>query len=97
MSDDTHSPAGASLILCHADLAYEVLSEEEAALLDLRSRRFYRLNATGMRVFEGIRAGLGQAEIVARIAQEFEVSAEACQADVEGFLAQMEQADLIRR
>lgn len=46
----------------------------------------YTLNATGLAVLEGLREGLAPDEVVTRLVERFEVSAEEASRDVDDFL-----------
>ena len=45
----------------------------EAVLLDLRTKRYFRLNATAARVWKGLEDGLHPSQIVDALVQEFMV------------------------
>ena len=71
------------------EVFFESLSDDEAVVLDCRQYRFYTLNETAKRVFESARDGLGQDEIVDRLAKEFETTPDGCRSDVQQLLAKL--------
>lgn len=78
----------------------DVLSREldgEAVLLDLRSGRYFGLNATGARTWALMKEGLERAEIAARIVEEFEVDLERARLDVDRFVDGLLDRGLIDR
>ncbi len=77
------------------DVTYASISEKESAVLDLKKRLFYTLNATGKRILESVDEGLSTREICCRISEEFEVEEDRCWADVGQFLNELRNACLI--
>ena len=69
----------------------------EAVLLDLDSGRYFGLNASGLRIWAGLAAGRPVGEIVAELAREHRVSAEALRADLSELVAELEREALVRR
>lgn len=68
----------------------------EAVLLDLNAKRYYRLNATAASVFKALESGEGRDGAIRRLLTEFEVDdAEAARA-VDGLLADLEARGLVR-
>lgn len=57
--------------------------ESEAVLLDLKTKRYYRLNSTAARVWEGIEDGRSVSQIVDALVEEFEVDRATAQAETE--------------
>ena len=54
-----------------------------------------RLNETGAFAFRLLQEGITEAELVERIAAEYEVSQETARADVAQFLARLQEADAL--
>ncbi len=77
------------------DVTYASISDEESAVLNLKKRLFYTLNATGKRILESIDEGLSSERIIDRIAREFEIEEDQCRADVTQFLDELRVAGLI--
>ena len=64
-------------------------------VLDIRLGQMFRLNVVGARIFELLKDGIQEPEIVDRIAQEFCVSAKTAEGDVRDFLIALMRAGLI--
>ena len=47
--------------------------EGEAVLLDLETKRYFRLNATGARIWKGLEQSLTPDQIAAALVEEFDV------------------------
>ena len=60
----------------HPDAVDTELDENELALLHLESKKYYSLNATGKRIWQGLRHGRSLREISQRLQDEFQVDAE---------------------
>jgi hypothetical protein len=57
----------------HADVVDTKLDDGEVVLLHLESKTYYSLNATGERIWSGLKEGLDLREISRRLQQEFDV------------------------
>lgn len=76
----------------------EVLTAQlhgEAILLDMRTKRYYRLNATGAMIWKGLEAALPTHEIVDALVQEFEVEPTTARAETERVLDEFRARGLI--
>ena len=67
----------------------------EAVLLDLQTKRYYRLNATGARIWKGLQDLLQPHEIVDALLQEFAVDRATAQAETERTLDDLRAHGLI--
>ena len=67
----------------------------EAVLLDLQTKRYYRLNATGARIWKGVQDLLPPHEIVDALVREFEVDRATAQAETERALEDLRAQGLI--
>lgn len=76
-------------------VTYASLSDEESAVLDMDTRKFYTLNATGKLILESVDKGLSREQIANRVAEEFSISLDQCHADVNSFLDQLQDAGII--
>ena len=83
-----------SRIKAAQDLTFADL-DGEAVLLDLKSGQYYGLNEVGTYIWSLIDAPRTVADIVAAMAEEFDVSREQLNLDVMNFLQQMEEQKLI--
>lgn len=70
-------------------------NQDGTVVLDIERGRILRLNITASSIFERVQRGQTESQIVDGICQEFRVSSEVVQADVEEFLKSMEQEGLI--
>jgi len=60
----------------HPDVVDTELDGHETVLLHLETTRYYSLNATGTRIWKGLRQGLSLQEISEGLQQEFVVQAD---------------------
>jgi len=60
----------------HPDAVDTELDTDELVVLQLESKSYYSLNATGMRIWRGLKTGLTLAEISRLLQVEFEVGSE---------------------
>lgn len=69
--------------------------ENEAVLLHLGTKRYYRLNTTGTVIWTGVEEGLSRAEIVDRLCSEFDVDAGEANRAATALLADLAANELI--
>ena len=69
--------------------------QDGAIVLDIKRGRMLRLNVTASLIFERLRQGQGQSQIVEGVAQQFGISREIVRADVTEFLKLLEQQGLV--
>ena len=69
--------------------------EGGAALLDLRSSLYFSLNSVGAVLWEALTTPRSVDELVGVVAESFDVTAEACRADVEAYLRDLHARQLI--
>jgi hypothetical protein len=74
-----------------------VVQEEDTALLDLRSERYFTLNEVGTRIWELLGEGTEVAVIVELLAEEYEAPIEVIEADTYDVLEALLKARLVRR
>ena len=67
----------------------------EAVLLDLQTKRYYRLNATGAMIWKGVQDLLDSHAIVDALVREFEVDRATAQAETERTLDDLRAQGLI--
>jgi hypothetical protein len=60
----------------HAEVVDTKLDDGEVVLLHLESKTYYSLNATGERIWQGLKEGLKVREISQRLQEEFDVDEE---------------------
>lgn len=68
----------------------------ETVLLDLDTKRYYRLNETGQVVWRGLEEDAGRDEILERLLETYEVDAETAGREVDRFLAALGDRRLVR-
>jgi hypothetical protein len=69
--------------------------EGEAVILDLNTKRYYRLNPTGAAIWRGLEAGLAAPAILERLTRDFDVDAGTAQAELDRLLAELSRLRLI--
>jgi len=83
----------------HVTIPEEVLSQEldgEAVLLDLASENYFRLNETGLRIWQLLTEN-GDPELAfGRLLQEFEIDRQTLRDDMEQLLSQLLEEGLLR-
>lgn len=81
-------------------ISEDVLAQElagETVLLDLASESYFGLDAVGTRVWQLLRAGQGEDELIDTLLNEYEVERHKLAADVSELLEELEEAGLISR
>lgn len=66
-------------------------------LLDLRSGRYYTLNAVGGRVWSLLAEGASLGQVMERVTEEFDAPGEQLANDVEAFMRHLLSARLVQR
>ncbi len=69
--------------------------EDEAVLLDLATKRYYRLNATGARIWKGLEQGLAPPQIVDALIAEFDVDPTTAATELDRTLADLRARGLV--
>ena len=69
--------------------------EGEAVLLDLETKRYFRLNATAARIWKGLEQSLEPSQIVDALVDEFAVDAATARAEVERALEGLRTQGLV--
>ena len=77
-----------------SDVLFQEVSGE-VVLLDLASERYFGLDALGTRVWQHIDQGTQWDDALEQIMEEYDVSREQLEMDVEALLAQLLQAGLL--
>jgi hypothetical protein len=67
----------------------------EAILLDTRSGHYYELNAVGTCIVRALLDGVGEADLIARVATEFDIGHEQARADCHVFLDDLRARGLL--
>ena len=69
--------------------------DDEAVLLHLKTKRYYRLNETGAAIWKGLEENLNLQAIVAGLVRDFEVDTEAATAEVTRVLEDLRGKELL--
>jgi Coenzyme PQQ synthesis protein D (PqqD) len=80
----------------HLEVVDTELEEQEVVLLHLESMRYYSLNLTGMRIWQGLKQGLSLQEISRRLQAEFEVEADRAERSVLALIAELCEQQLVQ-
>jgi hypothetical protein len=80
----------------HPDVVDTDLDGGETALLHLETRTYFSLNATGSRIWQGLKEGLTLAEVSRRLQKEFLIDAEGADASVLRVAAELAEAKLVQ-
>ena len=67
----------------------------EAVLLDLKTKHYYRLNATAARIWKGLEQALEPPQIVDALVDEFTVDAATAQAEMDRALEDLRARGLV--
>jgi hypothetical protein len=70
--------------------------DQETVLMSIDAGAYYGLEGPARSIWSHLEAPLTFAALVEQLVKEYQVSPEACRADVEKFLAQMEEEGLLR-
>jgi hypothetical protein len=73
-----------------ADLA------DEAILLEMRGKRYFRLNATGQRIWQLLLDGVDRSALVRALVEEFDVGEGEASAELERFLDELGRHGLLQ-
>jgi hypothetical protein len=79
--------------------AREILSTEldqETVLLSIDAGAYYGMGGTAQSIWEKLAEPIAFSALVDALVQEYEIEREACAADLQGFLAEMEREGLLR-
>lgn len=80
------------------NISDEVLSQEvngETVLLDLEGESYFSLNEVGTRVWQLLKSESSVGEVLAALGEEYDVSHEQLEKDVEALFSQLAEAGLI--
>ena len=80
----------------HPDVVDTDLDGGETALLHLETKTYFSLNATGSRIWQGLKEGLTLAEVSRRLQKEFRIDAEGAAASVLRVAAELAEAKLVQ-
>ena len=78
---------------------HEILSTEldqETVLMSIDAGAYYGMGGTARRVWQKLESPITFSALVDELVEEYEIPPEACAADLEGFLVEMEREGLLR-
>lgn len=78
------------------DTELALLGEKEAVLVHLTKALTYRLNSTGLFIWNDLESGLTAEEIVQRLYDNYDVDMETAQRKVSEFIGHLRSLELIR-
>ena len=67
----------------------------EGILVDLQTRRYYQLNETALLVWKSLENGAGIDEIVAKLANDYDIGSDHARVSVEGLVARLKAYRLV--
>jgi hypothetical protein len=70
--------------------------DQETVLMSIDAGAYYGLKGPARSIWEKLETPLTFSALVERLVKEYRVAPEVCAADLEGFLAKMEQEGLLR-
>jgi hypothetical protein len=79
--------------------AHEILSTEldqETVLMSIDAGAYYGMGDTARSIWEKLATPITFSDLVDALVEEYEVPREACAADLQGFLAEIEREGLLR-
>jgi hypothetical protein len=82
-------------ITLNPDVVYTRFDETSAALLNLKTKRYYTLNETGARIWEMVEGGEEISTVVRVLVEEFEVDTQQAEACVTDFLTDLRGEGLV--
>ena len=71
--------------------------EGEVVALDLRSSTYLAINRTGTVIWPELVAGATREELASRLAERYDLDRSAAETDLEAFLAELAEQDLLDR
>lgn len=82
-------------ITLNPDVVYTRFDETSAALLNVKTKRYYTLNETGARIWELLEGGEKIGTVIRVLLEEFEVDTEQAESCVADFLAELRGEGLL--
>lgn len=79
------------------NMVFRAIDDKEACLLDIDNKHFFALNPTALFILEQLKLGQNKAAIAKAMSDAFNVDEETCQRDLESFLKELSEQDLIGR
>jgi len=86
-----------TLVRADCDVVDTALDDQELALLHLRTKTYFTLNATGGRIWRYVKDGVPLEEISRRIQEEFAVDADRAADSVNALVDELVRHELAQR
>jgi hypothetical protein len=80
----------------HPDVVDTELNDQETVLLHLTTKLYFSLNATGTRIWGGLKKGLSLDEISRLLEDEFNVEPEQAKEAIAALVAELRQQNLLQ-
>ena len=78
------------------DILHAPVSPDESVMLSVEAGLYYGLNSVGRYIWEQLESPTSLAELRDRICAEFDVDAASCEADLQRFVDDLRQQDVVR-
>ena len=82
---------------CRSECQVSSAVDGEFVLMGLHNSLYYGLKSSGSRIWEMLEMPVTASQIVSALMDEYDVSRERCQSDVEAFLKKLSDESLIKR
>jgi hypothetical protein len=79
------------------DIIVTELDNNEAILLDMRNKRYYSLNETGLTIFKGIESNLTRDKIIEKIMSVYEIDQDKASSSVNTILQRLLSLNIIEK
>ncbi len=79
------------------DIIVTELDNNEAILLDMRNKRYYSLNETGLAIFKSIESNLNQDKIIEKIMSAYEVDQDKANSSVNNIIERLLSLSIIEK
>ncbi len=85
----------ADTLMVRSPRPFTAPAEDQLVMLDAEQSRYFGLDAVGRRIWELLEHPMTVDDLCARLTTEFDVSREECERDVQAFLQQLLDANLL--
>jgi len=93
-ADERAGPSAAERVVATDGVLVSEVDDEQV-LLDTDAGTYYGLNAVGTVLWDALQEPRSVEELVALTAEEFDVSSAECRDDVQSFVTDLDEADLV--
>lgn len=71
--------------------------DENLVMVDIEKGNYFSLNTVATRIWELLEAPLTVDDLCKKLTDEYDVSLEQCRTEIENYLSQMQELDLVQR